>query len=66
MAEAVTIQAEGFLEEIDRLNKTVSLLRMELRARSIREDELVAKIKQLETQLGALVVQAQKGKRKGK
>ena len=66
MADPVTIQAEGFLEEIDRLNKTVSLLRMELRARAIREDELVAKIKQLETQLGGLVVQAQKGKRKGK
>ena len=44
MAERVEINSEGLVKE-------VGLLHMEVKERAMREDALVAKIQQLETQL---------------
>ena len=51
MAKDVLIQTDQLLEEIALLNRTVSMHRMEVKVRAGREDELTAKIVQLEGEL---------------
>ena len=51
MAKDVLIQTAELLEEIALLNRTVSMLRMEVKVRAGREDELTAKVAQLEGEL---------------
>ena len=51
MAKDVLIQTDQLLEEIALLNRTGSMLRMEVKVRAGREDELTAKVAQLEGEL---------------